>query len=632
MNLNKEQLEAVQHFEGPCVVTAIPGSGKTRTLTSRVVHLVQSRNIDPKNILCLTFTNKAAAEMKIRISEDLGNETSRQIWISTFHKLCIAILRKHGDKVGLSPSFSIYNEQDQKELITKVARMQDCDDFNARYLASVVNNYRESTEDFSEVIQVLTPVQADIIKEYLEMLDEFNAIDFSGLLYKTWRLLKEYPKVADALSKKFQYVLVDEGQDTNTIQYEIIKYIASHNNLFIVGDYQQSIFSWRGACPENLHSIKKDFTDVREIVLSHNYRSTPQILQVAQNLIRHNSNTTHVLLQSNKDDGSEVVVRTMYHPEHEASSISNAISMLREQHGYGWQDFAILYRTNHQSQLQEVSLRSSGIPYKILGGFSFFDRKEIKTALAYLSFVSNPHDSISFSKAVAAPRRGIGDKWIGELEKISRQKNISIIESSKYIDDIAGMPQKTRNNLKEFVQVITDHQDSNKDIFHAATDLFSATGYYDHVKEISAKDDAQHKRLSNLEELLLNISDFADSRPSATIRDYLHSVEVDMVHEDTSDAVSLLTMHSAKGLEFPVVFVIGVEKDIIPHIMSIKEGNQEEERRLFYVALTRAKDRLFISHCKNRKKFNFKAKKNYIINCKPSIFLQEISDEYANNV
>jgi len=625
MNLNKEQKIAVEHFDGPCIVTAIPGSGKTSTITSRVVHLIQEKHVAPRNILCLTFTNKAAAEMRSRIANALDDD-SNNIWISTFHKLCISVLRKYGELVNLDKSFSIYNDKNQKELLSKIARMQDyesCTPGIIYNLAKTANDCRENLVGLDSYS--LVPAEEDIIKEYLELLDEFNAVDFSGILHKTYQLLVKNPKIVEVLSGKFQHVLVDEMQDTNTIQYEIVKRIAKHSNLFVVGDFAQSIFAFRGAKPENMNLIKKDFDSVKEIVLHQNYRSTPQILELAQKLIRHNGHASNVVLTSNKKDGSDVVIKSMYHPEDEASSVTKAILMLRDRYGYKWEDFAVLYRTNSQSQTQEVSLRSADIPYRIVGGFSFFDRWEIKVALSYLSFMVNPCDSIAFSKAVAAPKRGIGDKWIGAIERLALDKEVSILEACDRSDDLKGMPQKTYQNLTKFITTIKKYQNSDLSLCDIVTGLLQDSGYYSYIEELSLQDDTHSKRLDNLNELLSNISEFEDGRPSGKVQDYLHSVELDITKDDNTDAVYLLTLHSSKGLEWENVFIIGAEEHIIPHRMSVREGNIEEERRLMYVGVSRSMKRLFISWCRNRKKFNFKSKKNVLFSCQPSRFIHEMT-------
>jgi DNA helicase-2/ATP-dependent DNA helicase PcrA len=628
MNLNPEQKQAVDHLAGPCIVTAVPGSGKTRTLTARVVNLIKQR-IAPNNILCLTFTNKAANEMRERVALEVG-ELASSIWISTFHSFFLAILRRFGEHVGLAPGFSVYSDTDQRELIEKIARMQgyETNRWGITCIMKAANDFREDVISFESVAAELRPVEADIVREYLTTLKNFNAVDFSGILDQTYRLLKSKNEVAERLAKRFQYILVDEWQDTNTIQYETIKMIAdNHKNLFVVGDPQQSIFAWRGAKPENIHHVRRDFDGTREIVLPRNYRSTPQILAHAQRLIRHNDDAKDVQLISEQNSGEPVRFWQFTTPEEEAAQVAHAIQQLNEKYDFSWNDCAVLYRINSQSKLPEIELRKRDIPYRIYGGFSFFDRKEIKATMAYLKFLANPQDTQAFHKAIRLPARGVGDVAIGNLERYCQDENVDMLEACKNVMGIK-MTSKARTSLSDFVKVIEKYREKDKQgtpIQEVAEGLLKDIGFYDHIVEQSKHDDDWQRRVDNVNELLIDIADYGTSHPKARMAEYLQSMEL-ITSDDldqTEDAVTLLTMHSAKGLEFPAVFTVGIEKDLVPHKMALAERGEDEERRLLYVAITRAKQLLFVSHCQFRRKW-----KESMQPSAPSPFIYEMHPEY----
>lgn len=626
MMLNDEQIKAINHKDGPCIVTSVPGSGKTSVITHRVANLVK-KGVDSGNILCLTFTNKAANEMKDRISKMVSSTSP--IWISTFHSFCIAILRKYGHLVGLEPSFSIYDENDQKELLTKIGRMNEVivDRGNVYNLISAINKSRENLEPIDDYCNNIKDNEKQVLVEYLKTLDEFNAVDFSGCLFKTYELLKSQPKVVDVLANKFKYILGDEWQDTNTIQYEITKLIAQkHQNLFVVGDISQCIFAFRCANPENINKIRKDFPNTTNIVLNKNYRSTSHILNYAERLIRNNKESSDTTLISVKGNGEKVLINAFPSQDYESKSIAERISFLKLSNNQKWSDFAILYRTNALSRMIEVTLRTANIPYRIQGGFSFFDRAEIKTALSYLSVLANPSDTIAFSRAISNPKRGIGDVLIGKMEKMAHQKSIPVLNSAEEL--LEGVSKTAQKSLSEFIAVINKHRNrcnEGEPIDKIAVDVMNDSGYYLFLKKESEKDQDYQKRVDNLDEFLLSISEFVAEKPSCSMGEYLQSIEImksNNSDEDT-DAVNLTTIHSAKGLEFENTFIIGCEDGIIPHTMSIVENAIDEERRLMYVACTRGKSRLVMSYCKYRK--NLKTGK--LTPCKPSRFLAEMCKE-----
>lgn len=625
MNLNPEQKLAASHFNGPCIVTSVPGSGKTSTLTARVINLINNK-VNPRNILCLTFTNKAANEMKERVTHHIGEQAS-QVWISTFHSFFLAILRKHGNLIGLPPNFSLYDEKDQLALLEKVARMRECEINSAgiSFLAKVANDCRENLEDLSDNAD-LSDEHKEIIKEYFSCLKEFNAVDFSGILHYTYAILKNNEPVRKALADRFQFILGDEWQDTNTIQYEVIKMIASHQNLFVVADPQQSIFEFRGAKPENLNKMKRDFINTKEITLLRNYRSTSNILKCAQSLIRKNHDAKSVELISVHGQGSDVNFCVYASPEYESTGIANRIMELKDQYGYKWNDFAILYRSNMLSKVPEMTFRRMNVPYKIYGGFSFFDRSEIKTSLAYLSFLANAHDTIAFSRCIQTPKRQIGPSVIGKLERVCQDHKISILAACKKADLIDGISKSARKSLDDFLGVVEKYRHTTGKIGKTASEFLKEVGYYDYMKTESEKDADFKRRVDNIDELLLSVSDYELQKPNPTLSDYLHSVEImtSDTKESDEDSVSLLTMHSAKGLEWKAGFIIGAEQGIIPHKRSLAEGNIQEERRLMYVATTRFQKHLDISYCENRRSFSTSAGAGKSNSCVPSMFIREL--------
>lgn len=632
MQLNKEQKQAVEHLNGPCIVTAVPGSGKTRALTSRIVRLVE-RGIDPNNILAVTFTNKAADEMKSRVAKLIGQQSSK-IWISTFHGLCLAIIRKYGVLIDIPPNFTIYNDSDQKELLTKIARMheyEDCGKNEVARMQRMVNDFRENLDDVEPVLREVKPIEVAVIKEYLGLLREFNAVDFSDILYQAWRLVTKHKAVADKLFNKFKYVLEDEGQDANRIQYEILKAIAPppKGNLFIVADLNQSIFSWRGARPENLQIMETEYEEVHKVTLPRNYRSTSEILSGAQSLIRNNPEARDVELHSNRGSGRDITVRSCLDPDNESELIVNHINHLRALYAYGWNDFAVLYRVNQLSKVPEIVFRQRGIPYRIIGGFSFFDRSEIRTALAYWSFFANPYDTISFSRAISNPKRGVGEVIIGRLERFCQDHQVSMLEACERLDEIDGVSSKARKSIDSFVKTITKHKKSeaSEKLSVIASSLLKETGYYEYLQEESKNDPHHKRRIDNLDELLTGIGDFEAQKENASIADYLQSIRLfaDLSNPEEEDqAVTLLTMHASKGREWASVHIIGAEEGYIPHTRSIAERGMDEERRLMYVAMTRAASDLHISYCEVRRRFDIRRKKNVLKPCRPSCFLDEL--------
>lgn len=630
MLLNPEQQEAVGHMHGACVVSAVPGSGKTRVLTERVAELIQS-GISPDTILCLTFTNKAAREMKNRVQQRVGEQAGR-VWISTFHSMCAKLLRTGGQQVGLKASFSIYDSDDQEDLLRQVARRLELESFgagDAKLIAEHINRVREDMEDLDGLSGILTPEQAKVAKHYLLALDKLNAVDFSGLLYKTWQLFQQCPHVPQALGNKFTFVMVDEAQDTNAIQYEIVRQIAHHGNFFMVGDFDQSIYSWRGARPENLVKITKDFPGCRGMTLPRNYRSTRKILGAAQSLIRNNQNAIDVTLVGERNDAAlPVLIQSCCSEASEADYVVSEIQRLTADGSFAPDQIVILYRLNAMSRQFEMALRNAGIKYRIVGGFSFFDRKEVKLAVSYLTLLVNPLNTIAFAKAVGYPSRSIGDTRVGKIEGLALDRNASVFDVCTDPLVTKGMSVVAKDKLTKFAAAFRECAAvaGTLPLDVLAEKLFVNTGFWRAVQEESRGGDYSKNRLDNLKEFLRSLAEFERANPGVTLDDYLQTLMLISTEAQESDSkgVTLMTMHAAKGLEFPCVYIVGAERNINPHWRAVKDcGNDHEERRLFYVAMTRAKDRLSISYCETRMRRGRFGQESYETSRSP--FLEEIA-------
>ena len=624
VRLNAEQQQAVEHFEGACLVTAVPGSGKTSTLTHRVLRLIE-RGVAPREILCVTFTNKAAKEMRERIIK--SDPAARPVWVSTFHRLCCRILRKYGHNVGLKEAWTIYDEDDQLAVIGKVHRMwaaqtdQDADIRREEkaLLANRIDELRESATPFDYATEDAR------LHMYVKELAAANVVDFSGMLYLTWRILSENEEVLKTLSERFKFMLVDEAQDTNDVQYAIAKLLASHGNLFMVGDFQQSIFSWRGAKPENLNTFLKDFPQATNIVLPKNYRSRAEILEIAENLIVRNSNAVDVRLINTRGSGGNVTYGSYETDRHEAWAVVDKIR--RHNHeGIKWGDMAVIYRVNRYSHPFELTLAQEGIPYHTVGGPSFYNRQEIKTTLAYLKLIRNPADSESFHRAVTYPKRGVGDVLVGQIDLLAKEEGISVTEAAGKVKTRTVAAQ---TSLEEFLILMDRMREKlrNDSLFSVADSVTKESGYLAQLKQ-EAQDEKDGpkswQRLDNLDEMLGSIAMFEEAVKNPSLDKYLQQVALvqDGENPKNKNSVALLTMHAAKGLEFPVVFVVGCVAKVLPHFKSVEEGREDEERRLFYVALTRAKDHLHVS-CFEAKRYARGGTEFF----DPSYFIQETMEK-----
>lgn len=644
--LNEPQREAVLHMNGPLMIVAGAGSGKTKVLTTRIAHLM-AQGVDAFRILALTFTNKAAAEMKERIERILGNNDARNLYIGTFHSVFARILRGEANRIGYPNNFTIYDTDDSRSVLKTVINELNLDD--KHYKPNVVHNRisqaknalvgpAEYATDYyiqQEDMRANRPAIAQIYQAYAARCFKNGAMDFDDLLLKMYELLKDFPEVLHKYQHKFQYILIDEYQDTNPVQYQITKLLAAvHENICVVGDDAQSIYSFRGATIENILQFQKDYEDVKVVKLEQNYRSTKSILHVANHVIANNKGQIPKELWTDNDHGEKIrLVRTMTDNE-EGKFVSDTIQEQKLRNHYNNRDFAILYRTNAQSRAFEESLRRMGIAYRIYGGVSFYQRKEIKDFLAYLRIIVNTKDEESLKRIINYPVRGIGKTTIEKIGIIAFEQNITFWEVLTRAAEF-GFKAGTLESLSNFVTMMRYFQSllTDKNAYDVAVQVGKHTNL---VKELfNDKTTEGLARYENIQELLNSIKEWTESPDnedgevgSKSLGAYLQQItlltDADN-EEENSDVVKLMTIHAAKGLEFPVVFVAGVEETIFPSGMSINTREElEEERRLFYVAVTRAKHRLWLTYANARYRFGS------LVQNEPSRFLEEMPEEFLD--
>ena len=603
-NLNDEQILPVLQTEGQVLVLAGAGSGKTRVLTSRIAYLVEEKNVPAEAILAITFTNKAANEMKERLSRIV--DVSRS-WVCTIHSMCVKILRQFSEDAGIKSNFSIYSETERNNIIKK--SFQECGFDDDKLLKSAkyhIANAKTEGLDPQEYarefagerdIDEVTRVYA----RYQKHLRENNALDFDDLLNETRNLLKNNEEAREYLGSKFRYILVDEFQDTNKVQFEIVQYLASvHKNLFVVGDDDQSIYGWRGAKIENILKFEKHYPNAKVYKLERNYRSTKRILQLANTVIKNNGRRKDKTLWTENPEGEPVLVKESDEESGEARYIAQMIAKLRRE-GYEYSDFAVLMRLNALTRSFEQEFTGDGIPYKVFGGFKFFERKEIKDLLAYLRIVNNPFDSEAISRVINFPKRGIGAKTVETLQNYAFQNEFSMYDSLIDLDEL-GFSAGTRQKLADFRDLIkkwiTESQDMpvNELVKTIIADTRMREAYADE------SDESINKR-ANIEEFINSVEEYCKLNPETTLTDYLNQVTLssDTDEMDDSNYVTLATIHSVKGLEFRCVFLCGMEENILPVSRAVdNDDDMEEERRLTYVAITRAKERLYLTRSKSR--------------------------------
>ena len=607
--LNNKQKEAVLATEGPCLVIAGAGSGKTKVLTHKIAYLMSEKYIKPWNILAITFTNKAANEMKERV-EKLVGEAAKDMWIGTFHSICVRILRKYIDRLGFDHSFLIFDTSDQRTLIKECMKALKIDDkmFTDRsILAEISNGKNEMLEPKAYQVKYAGDYRKEIIGRvyelYQQKLKENNAIDFDDIINYTIKILTENEDALEYYTNKFQYVLVDEYQDTNKAQFTLVTILASkHGNITVVGDNDQGIYSFRGADISNILNFERDFPGTKLIKLEQNYRCTGNILKAANSVIKHNENKYEKKLWTENDEGSLPVIHKADDEYDEGRYIVEEINHLRREEYFKYSDFVVLYRMNSQSRAIEEILRREGIPYKIVGGLKFYERKEIKDIISYLRLIYNFSDNISLRRIINEPKRGIGKTSIDNIQEISDKTGLSMFDIIKHADEY-GL-NRVKSNADEFVKVIEELRGKIEElsISELIKETLNKTGY---VKALEQENTTEAEtRIENLEEFLTVAIEFEEEEAENTLADFLEGItlssDIDGM-EDTDDSVTLMTLHSAKGLEFPVVFLVGLEEGIFPGNKSIGEPKElEEERRLFYVGITRAKQFLYLTCAKKR--------------------------------
>ena len=612
--LNPAQREAVENTEGAVLILAGAGSGKTRVLTTRIGYLMEEKNVKAENILAITFTNKAANEMRERVEETLEGTDTKEMWITTFHSCCVRILRKSINKIGYNRSFVIYDSPDQITLIKDCMRELNISDkaFDPKYVLSCISNAKDKLYSPKKYMKLN---EGDISKTkigeiyalYQDRLKRNSALDFDDLIMKTVELFNECPDVLDFYRNKFRYIMVDEYQDTSKAQYELIKLLAKqHQNICVVGDDDQSIYGWRGADIRNILEFERDYDNVKIVKLEQNYRSTQVILDAANHVIANNTERKRKRLWSDKKEGQLIKIQLAENEIEEGDFISNTINYMRRYEDRQYKYFAVLYRANAQARSVEDALNRAGIPYNIYGGIKFYERKEIKDIIAYLRVIQNPQDDISLKRIINVPRRGIGLRTIEKIEDRASLKEESIYSVLIDIEDNSDISRKARASISEFVDLMSTLRSFTEvyTVSQVIEKVLDVTGYKDEL--LKEKNNEGEDRLENLQELISVALEFESQSEDKSLETFLTNIALNAEpdsEEETEDRVSLMTIHSSKGLEFPVVFLAGMEERIFPiarAIQSMKDSDIEEERRLCYVGITRAKEELFLTLTRKR--------------------------------
>jgi len=645
-NLNPSQLEPTLQTDGPMIVIAGAGSGKTRVLTYKIAYLM-SKGVDAFNILALTFTNKAAKEMKERISSMLEDNESKNLWIGTFHSVFAKILRIEADKLGYPTNFTIYDTQDSQKLVSSIISELNLDKeiYKYKQIYSRISSYKNSLitvkayNSNNELIeadrQARRPRLIDIYSEYVNRCFKSGAMDFDDLLLKTNELLSRFPEVLSKYQNMFRYVLVDEYQDTNHSQYLIVKALSDKfQNICVVGDDAQSIYGFRGANINNILNFQQDYDDVKLFKLEQNYRSTKNIVKAANSLIEKNQKRLEKVVWTNNDEGSKIKVNRLLTDGDEGRFVASSIFENKNSKQLQNKDFAILYRTNAQSRAFEDSLRKRNISYRVYGGLSFYQRKEIKDVLAYLRLIINENDEEAFKRVINFPTRGIGQTTINKLVIQANTLNISLYSLCKELDrSEVNISSGIKLKVSNFINLIESFKISSKtkNAFDIANEVVNDTGIIKTYSALTSIED--QAKIQNIEEMLNGIKDFVEIQkeiPESTgsISEFLEDValatDLDKDDQDTNK-VALMTIHLAKGLEFPIVYIVGLEENLFPSAMNLNSRNDlEEERRLFYVALTRAEKEAYLSYALSRYRWG------KLTDSEPSRFIDEINEEYLD--
>ncbi|WLR51106.1 DNA helicase PcrA [Bacillus tianshenii] len=637
--LNKEQQEAVKHTEGPLLIMAGAGSGKTRVLTHRVAYLMTEKQVAPWNILAITFTNKAAREMKDRISSIVG-PPGEDIWVSTFHSMCVRMLRRDVDRIGINRNFSILDSSDQLSVIKQILKDKNIDPkkFNPRNLLGAISSAKNELKSADEYAKSATgpfeSVVSDVYQAYEGQLKKNHALDFDDLIMTTIHLFKRVPEVLEFYQRKFQYIHVDEYQDTNRAQYLLVKMLAERfKNLCVVGDSDQSIYRWRGADIANILSFEKDYANATTVFLEQNYRSTKRILQAANEVISQNANRKPKNLWTENDDGLKITYYNGDDERDEAYFAAGKIKQMVESGKRKYSEIAILYRTNAQSRVMEEVFLKSNINYNIVGGTKFYDRKEIKDLLAYLRLIANPDDDISLRRIINVPKRGIGATTVDKIGNYALEHGMSMFNALSEVEEI-GLSKRFINMLDGFRKDISNWTNMQEylSVTELVEEVLEKSGYRDMLK--SEKTLESQSRLENIDEFLSVTQNFEqvndDKSLIAFLTDLALIADIDKLDEEEEfdkDSVVLMTLHSAKGLEFPVVFLMGMEEGVFPHSRSLfEEDEMEEERRLAYVGITRAEEELYLTNAKVRTLFG-RSNNNPV-----SRFINEIPADLLDNL
>jgi len=635
-DLNPQQREAVLHRGGPALVLAGAGSGKTRVLAYRVAYLIRGLEVPPHGILAVTFTNKAADEMRHRVAGLVGERVARALWVGTFHRTCARILRAHGERVGVPRHFTIYDEDDQRQVMREALRNLQVDE--RRYppgavLGAVSAAKNEGLDAAAYDLGASSPferVVAACWREYQRLLAQRAALDFDDLLREALRLLEDVPEVRERYQQQFQHVLVDEYQDTNPVQFRILARLCEgHRNLFVVGDVDQAIYGWRGADVRNILEFERDFPDARVLPLEQNYRSTQTILKAAEHLIRHNPHRYPKRLWTRNPLGVPVCLYEASDEHDEARFVAERVRGLQEE-GFPLRECAVLYRINAMSRQFEEAFLRAGIPYQVVGAVRFYERKEVKDVLSYLKILANPHDDLSLVRALGAPRRGIGEGTLHKLRAFAAGHGGSLWEALQRVEEVPELGAASRRAVRSFVDLLRDLQEVAQRARAAelVEEVLERTGYRASLEE-EGTEEAQ-TRLENVRELVTVAQEYEMATGQADLQSFLEhlSLVTDAdTYDETADRVVLMTLHAAKGLEFRAVFLCGLEEGIFPHVRSLDDPRQlEEERRLAYVGITRSKERLHLTYARVRSLFG-RSSANV-----PSRFLEEVPEDVLERV
>lgn len=604
-DLNPAQKEAVCHDNGPLLILAGAGSGKTRVLTYRVAYLIKKKKVSPQSILAITFTNKAADEMKERLRQLLTLRVSKQIWSSTFHSTCARILRKEVSRLGFKRNFTVYDEADQKKLITSCLKDLDIDPkrYNPTAISNAISVAKDElidAESFASKAQgYMDQTVGEVYKLYQQRLFESNALDFDDLIMTTVHLFQLYPSVLAGYQERFQYILIDEYQDTNHAQYQLVNLLASkHQNLCVVGDDDQSIYQWRGADLRNILEFEKDFPQSKVVKLEQNYRSTQTILEAASHLVSYNKGRKPKELWTKNDKGKAIVCYRGGDEHDEAAFVASEIERLKEAEKRDFKDFAVFYRVNAQSRVFEEIFMRYGVPYKIVGGVKFYERAEVKDILAYLKAISNLSDAVSLKRIINKPRRGIGKTTTLRVEKFALREGMTFFEALKEADDNPHLSSRAKKDIRGFVELLKDLKKfAPRGSRILVEEVLKETSY---LAELETERTAEAMaKIENVKELVSVAQEFETRTASPSLDRFLEEIslitDID-TYDEGENATVLMTLHNAKGLEFPVVFIVGLEEGVFPHIRSMTDlAELEEERRLCYVGITRAEERLYLA-------------------------------------